>query len=54
MRDHIQVGYQVFVAGGGEEIGAVRRDRRSLMVRPKKLAEIVKSGRIEGESAVSV
>ena len=25
MRDNIQVGYQVFVSGGGEEIGAVRR-----------------------------
>lgn len=25
MRDNIEVGYQVFVAGGGEEIGAVRR-----------------------------
>jgi hypothetical protein len=24
MRESIQVGYQVFVAGGGEEVGAVR------------------------------
>jgi hypothetical protein len=35
MEEDIQVGYQVFIADGGEEVGAVRRvshDRRRIVV----------------------